>query len=324
MPREMRLRPSGLSSLAFFAALTGWTSIFGVSAGHALQYQRLPLDPPAVVVLLQGPIVPGDFKRLINFLLAMPPTDRITAYALDSPGGNVVEAETLAEAITRLDTSIFVGEGSQCSSACFLLFAAGSRRIVRPGALIGVHSVSENGEETIGSMAVTTAMARNLAKLGVPPAIIGKLVQTPPGRATWLTPADLASMSVTVLDPTASSTSRRNPSASVNPPPQYYGAPSPLRPPSIKQPSMSKSYEEGAADHHAWEAWFGGLVGAYQAGAEYWAWQRSTPTPGSCYGPMEQNLGDWTAGCLAAKRILTPSDVRRKSERDYYAGWNSY
>src|SRR5439155_25735337 len=48
------------------------------------------------------------------------------------------------------------------------------------------------------------------------------------------------------------------------------------------------------------------LAGALKDGAEYWSGQRSTPQPGSCYGPAGQNLGDWTAGCLAAKRILTP------------------
>ena len=29
-------------------------------------------------------------------------------------------------------------------------------------------------------------------------------------------------------------------------------------------------------------------------------------------------------GCLAAKRVLTPSDIRRKSEPEYRAGWNSF
>jgi hypothetical protein len=37
-----------------------------------------------------------------------------------------------------------------------------------------------------------------------------------------------------------------------------------------------------------------------------------------------QNLGDWTAGCLEAKRILTPSDIRRKAEPEYRAGWNKF
>lgn len=150
MPREPRPWRSRLSRFVLLVALTGWVVICGASGGHALQYQRVPLDPPAVLILLRGPIIPGDFDRFADFLRAVPSADRITALALDSPGGNVVEAETIAEAIVRLHASIFVGEGSECSSACFLLFAAGSRRIVRPDALIGVHSASENGQETMG------------------------------------------------------------------------------------------------------------------------------------------------------------------------------
>lgn len=216
MYREIRPKLSGLSRFAFFSALTGLVSVWGGSSGHALQYQRVPLNPPAVLILLRGPIIPGDFDRFVEFLQAIPSTDRVTALGLDSSGGNIVEAETIAEAISQQQVAVFVGEGSECSSACFLIFAAGSRRIARPDALIGVHSASEDGKETMGSMAVTTAIARDLGGLGVPPAIIGKLVQTPPGRATWLTPADLASMGVTVLDATSPAPFRRDASPSVN------------------------------------------------------------------------------------------------------------
>jgi hypothetical protein len=320
MPSEIRPRRSYLSRLALFVALTG-LAVCGGSGGHALQYQRVPLNPPAVVILLRGPIIPGDFDRFVEFYRGIPSTDRVTAVALDSSGGNIVEAETIAEAIVRLHVSTFVGDGSECSSACFLMFAAGSLRIVRPDALIGVHSASENGEETMGSMAVTTAMARDLGGLGVPPAIIGKLVQTPPGRATWLTPSDLASMGVKVLDAASSAPSLRETSPSANATTQYHASPPPA--PADQQANFG-AYQQGFADRRAWEWFFAGLTGAFKDGAEYWSGQRSTPQPGSCYGPAGQDLGDWTAGCLAAKRILTPSDVRRKAEPEYRAGWNKY
>jgi uncharacterized protein len=48
-------------------------------------------------------------------------------------------------------------------------------------------------------MATTTASARVLAQYGVPPAIIGKMVQTPPDSIEWLTLTDLASMGVLPL-----------------------------------------------------------------------------------------------------------------------------
>jgi len=315
---------SGLSRFAFFAAMIELTGAYGASSGHALQYQRVPLDPPAVIIAARGPIVRGDRERLLAFLDKMsrtaPTGDRLIGIALDSPGGDVVEADDLAIALKKTNLSIIVPSGSQCSSACFLIFAAASRRVIASDALIGVHSASENGDETARSLALTTAMAREAAEFGVPPAIIGKLVQTPPGRTTWLTLEDLTTMGVTVVDdgPTAPSqpvvSGARNgysPSRQSN---SYSAGPE----------QRSTAYQQGAADRAAWEGWFGGLSGPYRDGAEYWAGQRSLPRPGSCYGPVGQTLGDWTAGCLSAKRMLTPWDIRRKAEPEYRAGWNSY
>jgi hypothetical protein len=79
---------------------------------------------------------------------------------------------------------------------------------------------------------------------------------------------------------------------------------------------------EGSADRRVWENWFAGLTGTFREGAEYWAGQRSLPRPGLCYGVTGQRFGDWSAGCTAAKRLLGPTDVRRRSEPAYRAGWN--
>jgi hypothetical protein len=304
--------------LAFVILALIWC--VGSSAASALQYKRLPIDEPSVLILARGPIISGDFQRLGDFIGDMPRTDRIAGLALDSPGGNIVEASQLAALIRKIGWSVLIGEGGECSSACFLLFAAAPHRFVAPDALIGVHSASDRGEETVGSMAFTTAMAREAASYDVPPAIIGKLVETPPERAAWLTPADLASMGVVTID-TAKPSGTSSPTPA--PAPQYYGAlPSPDATPATP-PLPSRTFEEGLANRRAWEAWFAGLTGPFKDGAEYWSAQRSIPKPGSCYGPTGQNLGDWTAGCLAAKRVLAPSDVRRKSEPEYRAGWNS-
>jgi hypothetical protein len=79
------------------------------------------------------------------------------------------------EAVSRVGAALRVLQrgdrlepsGSQCSSACFLLFAAAGQRAVAPDALIGVHSASDNGQENINSMAFTTAFAREAAAYGV-------------------------------------------------------------------------------------------------------------------------------------------------------------
>lgn len=54
------------------------------------------------------------------------------------------------------------------------------------GLEVGVHSAAAGGVETTGTQAVTTMMARMANDLGVPPAVIGKMVTTLPDRMTWL------------------------------------------------------------------------------------------------------------------------------------------
>jgi gag-polyprotein putative aspartyl protease len=93
-------------------------------------------------------------------------------------------------------------------------------------------------------------------------------------------------------------------------------------PPETSQPSAA--FQDGLRDRALWERWFTNVAGNFKDGAEYWAGQRSLSNPGSCYGQSGEYLGDWTGGCLAAKRFLNPTDIRRKAEPDYRAGWNAY
>ena len=165
----------------------------------ALQYGQFPLEPPYVGITATGPIVPGDFDRLGAFIKILPQSEGTLSFFVDSPGGDIFEAEKIAVLINKSAAVVAIPSGSQCSSACFLLFAAAAHRFMAPDALIGVHSTSENGQENLTSMGFTTAFARDAAAYGVPPAIIGKMVQTEPGRIAWLTPSDLQPMGVSLL-----------------------------------------------------------------------------------------------------------------------------
>lgn len=214
--------PSAQKHVLFRAVFSLFACGLCTSTSHALQYKRVSIGGPAIVIVARGPIIPGDVARLAEFIDMLPETDRIEGFSLDSPGANLVEAAKLAGVIKGLATSVLVDSGSECSSSCFLLFAAAAHKFITPDAVISVHSVSQDGEETVGSMAYTTAMARAAADLGVPPAIVGKLVETPPQRVTWLTPADLASMGAHTVDPSQSSSSSGDaPAPESLPPPQY-------------------------------------------------------------------------------------------------------
>jgi hypothetical protein len=112
-----------------------------------------------LALIATGEIVPGDYARLAA-LLGRNSSHRIIMIVLDSPGGTLSEAARLTEVIRdRRWASLVVG-GAECASACFLLYVAAPMRFIYPGALIGVHSVSDGGTETFASQAFTTQMAR--------------------------------------------------------------------------------------------------------------------------------------------------------------------
>lgn len=230
----------------FLAMIIG--VMFTWDAARALQYERVPLDSAqAVVIQAWGPIVPGDAARLTEFFKTMPASDRIIGFVVDSPGGALVEAGHIAGLISELSLSVVVPSDSKCASACFLLFAAAPRKLAGADALIGVHGASEDGKDDLNSMAATTAFARELTQYGVPPAIIGKMAGTVPGRMEWLTPADLQSMGVVIMadaPPEPPSTTE----APVAPPGSPPTTPSiPLQPAVITPPAGSATPEDWGA-----------------------------------------------------------------------------
>jgi hypothetical protein len=155
---------------------------------YSMQFSRVPIEDEKVFVFGKGPIIEGDSDRLRGFINNMPATDRIVGFSFDSPGGSILEAEEIAEMIHGTNSLVLIDSGSECLSACFLMFAASPRKAMAADALIGVHSASNRGQETVAAMASTTAMARVAASYDVPPIIIAKMVETKPGRMAWLTP----------------------------------------------------------------------------------------------------------------------------------------
>jgi hypothetical protein len=91
----------------------------------------------------------------------------------------------------------------------------------------------------------------------------------------------------------------------------------------ISEPS---AFQAGAADRRAWESWFASTSGDYQAGAEFWAGQRSLKKPAPCdaqSAAADRNINSWIAGCRAAQERLAATDIRRHSDPEYRRGWNN-
>jgi len=159
-------------------------------------------DAARGTIALSGEISSGDADRLAVLVERM--SDRGTPAStvrLDSPVGSLSEAFGLASVIRRARLSAIVVGGATCASACFMVLAAGAEKYVSYAAFVGLHGASDaSGRETIGSGAATVSMARTLKELGVPEAIIGKMVVTPPDAMVWLSVDDLRSMQARVIE----------------------------------------------------------------------------------------------------------------------------
>lgn len=294
----------------------------------AMQFRAGPPDDGVVIIQADGEIIPGDVQRLFNALTAEP-KGFIIGLALDSPGGNLGEAEKLAGTVVRGKLPVLVAQDARCVSACFLLFAAAPLKFAAPDALIGVHSASQsNGQETALTMALTTAMARDAASLGVPDAIVGKMVETVPGGVSWLTHDDLASMGVKFIAPKSEppqvTTAPTSDSRATIDPNQSGSQPVPTpRSDDVSSTAESQAFQDGLAQRRKWEAWFSGLTGDYRDGASFWASHRSDHSPPSCETQRGVSM-QWRSGCLGAEQQLSYSDGRRRAEPDFRQGWNSF
>lgn len=183
---------------AVLFVLLAWSAIDYVQAAT---WKTSTTKDGRIVVSITGEITEGDTAAFKAALKAANDAGKlVTSLRLNSVGGNLLEGVKLSETVRFAKVATNVGQGATCASACFLVFAAGETKFANYTAQIGVHGASdETGAETIQSGAATVSMARIAKDLGVPPAIIGRMVVTPPAQMVWLSPADLQSMGTTMI-----------------------------------------------------------------------------------------------------------------------------
>ncbi|MGE0278652.1 MAG: type IV secretory system conjugative DNA transfer family protein [Nitrospiraceae bacterium] len=90
------------------------------------------------------------------------------------------------------------------------------------------------------------------------------------------------------------------------------------------KPATSAAFQDGLRDRSNWERWFSTLSGDAREGANFWAGERSKSNPGSCYGGKGQWSVEYRKFCIGAKDFLDKVDARRRSESEYWRGWNNY
>lgn len=140
-------------------------------------------------IVLTGDITRGDADRLTQFIETNFVKKRrsLTAIYLDSNGGVLEEGSRIAEIVRRLDVAVVVGDTAVCRSACFLILAASTQRIIGVHATLAVHSVAVDQDqasgkiaEDSGAMAVTLWLARMYRRYGVPDSVVVGMLKTLP------------------------------------------------------------------------------------------------------------------------------------------------
>ena len=189
---------------------------------HSAELTSSPSKEGNTIVSLTGEIEDGDSQKLQIIVKQANDSNRlVSAIRLNSPGGSLMEGARLAEAVRFGKIATVVPARAQCSSACFLVFAAGIEKFASYSANLGVHGASDKSGEEVGD--ATVSMARMAKDLGVPARIIGKMVVTPPSEIILLSADDLRSMGATltgkpsqvptIAEPTSQTPLQINPSS---------------------------------------------------------------------------------------------------------------
>lgn len=144
-------------------------------------------------ISIVGPIVRGDYARLAKLI------DNDENYisflnwiSLDSPGGDVSEAMKIAKLVDLSLARVKVPRGATCASSCFLIWSAGTQRVLMGDARLGVHRISWTAREI--DIAKTEHVVRPvsqsidtfLREVAIPTKIIDKMNQTSPKDISFI------------------------------------------------------------------------------------------------------------------------------------------
>jgi hypothetical protein len=124
----MRSRLRGLGALALAAG--------GFAAPASAAIEHSTLDRGVEAIIIRGDIVDGDDARFGDLSRRYP---RAVVY-LESAGGSLVPAIEIGKLVHIRHHTTAVLDGSTCTSACALIWIAGTPRYLGPDAHLGFHA----------------------------------------------------------------------------------------------------------------------------------------------------------------------------------------
>jgi hypothetical protein len=123
-------------------------------------------------LVLEGEIDFAGIKAFREYVQNTPQLERIV---LSSPGGVVVAAELMAQAVRKRELKTYVPD--LCASACTLIFLSGKDRTMAKDALIGFHQASAKSLGGDGPDERTVAFDSNLRKFYVSAGLNAKFIE---------------------------------------------------------------------------------------------------------------------------------------------------
>jgi hypothetical protein len=160
--------------------------------------------PPATIRVIDGNtrlLIEGQLQlgSAMGFLKAIEADSSIDTISLDSAGGLITEATNIADTISVRHLNTYIAH--ECSSACTLVFLAGSTRCLSSSARIGFHSWRLGATQPDVFPSQLSAQESVLyLKAGLPPSFVERIMATPSTKMWYPTRPELAEARVVTLD----------------------------------------------------------------------------------------------------------------------------
>lgn len=168
---------------------------FGVTSAESAEFSTEEGDDGLALITISGDLVVEDEQRFKKLATVF---DKAVVL-LDSDGGSTIAAIKIGEAIKLKGYSTFVGDKMTCSSACALIWLAGSPRYLDPTAKVGFHAtyIEKDGrqQESGGGNAL---VGRYLTLLNLNERAVYFATSASPSQLNYLTAKNYQSLGIEV------------------------------------------------------------------------------------------------------------------------------
>lgn len=137
-------------------------------------------------------VIRGEITPTLAAYVEALPDSRLKLVQLDSVGGDVAAAISIARRIRSVGGHTYVGSRGKCFSSCGVIFLGGVRRVAAPNALFLLHYAKQESSDPQfaleSSIWGTVALIETMIDLGADPALYDQI----PGLGDWLLTANQA------------------------------------------------------------------------------------------------------------------------------------